>query len=53
MDRHRVDADPDLDVDVDADPDPDSDWKQNNAHPQADPTPSFKHFEKSQFCFYN
>jgi hypothetical protein len=51
VDQHRFDADPDPDFDVDADPDPDSDWNQNNAHPQADPTP--KHFEKSQFSFYN
>jgi hypothetical protein len=43
VDRHRVDADqdpgPDSNFHVDAYPDPD--WHQDDANPQADPTPSF------------
>jgi hypothetical protein len=44
VDRHRFDADPvpDQNFHVDADPDP-----------HADPTPIFKHDEKSEFYFYS
>jgi hypothetical protein len=45
VDRHSLDADPDPDpnfhFDADPDPDLDPDWRQNDADPLADPTPSF------------
>jgi hypothetical protein len=47
-DRHRFDAEPDPNFHVDSDLDPDPDWHQNDADPQAGPTPSCT-LEKSDF----
>jgi hypothetical protein len=44
-------VDPNIHVDADSDPDSDPDWYQYDADPQADPTPSFIHFVKSDFFF--
>ncbi len=52
VDRHCFDADPDLNFHVDADPDPDPDRYQNDADSHADPTLSFTHIAKSNFCYF-
>jgi hypothetical protein len=46
VDRHCFDADSDSVPTLHVDADPDPDWHQNDAHPYADPSPSFTPVEE-------